>query len=300
MKKPHTIEDLYHYKFDWIPERLRREIGHFNVFTIEQFAGKTGKPIPFSRRDYYKISLIVGKASIHYADKTLHIDRQGLLFSNPQIPYNLERQDGKHNGFVCVFTPAFFHHFGNLNDYAVFQPGGTPVFELATRQVTQATGIFDRMFEELDSDYQHKYDALRNLVFELVHLAMKTQPAAASTHPDNNASHRVALLFLELLERQFPIEDTRQHVQLRTAADFARQLAIHVNYLNKAVRETTGKTTTDTISERLLRESKILLKNTGWNIAEIAYALGFNEVPNFNHFFKKQAQLTPSQFRNSN
>ena len=33
-------------------------------------------------------------------------------------------------------------------------------------------GIYERMFEEFASDYIHKYDVLRNLVFELSHFAM--------------------------------------------------------------------------------------------------------------------------------
>jgi AraC family transcriptional activator of pobA len=102
----------------------------------------------------------------------------------------------------------------------------------------------------------------------------------------------------ELLERQFPIEDIRQRVQLRSAADFAAQLAIHVNYLNKTVKETTEKTTTDIIAERVLQEAKILLRNTSWNVSEIAYALGFKEVTNFNNFFKKKSGVSPTVFRN--
>ena len=86
---------MYRYKFDWVPDRLKSEIGHFNVFRLEDFASENARPVPFSRRDYYKISLITGRTKINYADKTLYIDQQGLLFSNPQIPYNLERLDGK-------------------------------------------------------------------------------------------------------------------------------------------------------------------------------------------------------------
>ncbi|WP_395066737.1 helix-turn-helix domain-containing protein [Flavobacterium sp.] len=36
-----------------------------------------------------------------------------------------------------------------------------------------------------------------------------------------------------------------------------------------------------------MQESKILLKDSQWNIAEIAYSLGFTEVSHFNNFLKK-------------
>jgi AraC-like DNA-binding protein len=126
---------------------------------------------------------------------------------------------------------------------------------------------------------------------------MKLQPTSTVDKQEANASRRISILFLELLERQFPIENTRQKVNLRSASDFSAQLGVHVNHLNRAVKETTEKTTTELIAERLLQESKVLLKHSAWNISEIAYALGFTEVTHFNNFFKKHTQLAPTRFR---
>ena len=105
-------------------------------------------------------------------------------------------------------------------------------------------------------------------------------------------------MFLELLERQFPIDEDHEALDLRSASDFAKQLNVHVNHLNRAVKETTDKTTSQIIGERILRESKILLKHSPWNVSEIAYALGFTETTHFNNFFKKHVQLSPLKFRN--
>ncbi len=85
---------------------------------------------------------------------------------------------------------------------------------------------------------------------------------------------------------------------MRTASDFANQLNVHVNHLNRAVKETIQKTTSQLIAERLLIESKIMLKLSKWNVGDIAYALGFKEVTHFNNFFKKHLRITPMKFRN--
>ena len=124
------------------------------------------------------------------------------------------------------------------------------------------------------------------------------QPAKKIEKQEINASHRIAILFLELLERQFPIEDTRQRVHFRSASDFAGQLAVHVNHLSRAVKEITHKTPTQIIAERLLQEAKVLLVQTDWNVSEIAFALGFTEVTHFNNFFKKHLDINPTKFRN--
>ncbi len=298
MERPETLEDFYKAKLNWVPDNIRKEIGHFNVFKLDDFVGTHAKPIPYSRKDYFKISLIIGRNKIYYADKTIETKRQALLFANPQIPYNWEALDQQQSGFFCVFTPVFFHHFGDLKSYDVFQPNGTPVFELTDEQAGKIKRIYEQMFEEINSEYIHKYDALRNLVFEILHSVMKMKPAKNANSRQTNASHRISVLFLELLERQFPIEDSRQRLQMRSASDFANQLSIHVNYLNKAVKETTQKSTSEIIAERLLQEAKILLKHTQWNVSEIAYTLRFNEVTHFNSFFKKHLDINPTQFRN--
>ncbi|RFS14313.1 AraC family transcriptional regulator [Emticicia sp. C21] len=298
MEKVETIEEMYQRKFEWLPENIRNEIGHFNVFRLEPLIDGKSQPIPYKRRDYYKVMLVVGNSQIHYADQVIEVKKQALSFSNPQIPYKWEHLDNVRSGAYCIFNQHFFHQFGNLSQYEVFQPNGTHIFELTDEQATKVSTIYERMFEEIDSDYMHKYDVLRNLVFELLHFAMKMQPSSAFDKQHINASQRIAAIFLELLERQFPIDDAHPAIQLRSASDFATQLNVHVNHLNRAVKEITQKTTSQLITERILQESKILLKQSKWNVSEIAYALGFTEVTHFNNFFKKHVQKSPVKFRN--
>jgi AraC-like DNA-binding protein len=299
MTRVETIEDFYKKKFDWMPENLRSEIGHFNVFRLDPFVGENAQPIPYKRRDYYKIMLVIGNSKVHYADKVVEVKKQALSFSNPHIPYKWEHTDNIRSGLFCVFDQHFFHQYGQLGQYEIFQPGGTHVFELSDEQVKTVENYFKRLFEEISSDYIHKYDVLRNLVLEVIHFAMKMQPSAKLEKQRLNASQRIATMFLELLERQFPIDEAHPSMQVRTASDFARQLNVHVNHLNRAVKEATGKTTTQVIAERVLQESKILLKHSSWNVSDIAYSLGFNEVTHFNNFFKKNVDLSPLKFRNA-
>ena len=183
--------------------------------------------------------------------------------------------------------------------YEVFQPTGTHVFELDDTQFEYLIEVFEKIETELNSEYIHKYDAIRNQVYELIHYATKTRPSTRIEKLPINASQRIYWLFLELLERQFPIEENHTEIKLKTASDFAFQLNVHVNHLNRAVKEAGGKTTSQLIAERLLQESKILLKQSKWNISEIAYSLGFQEVTHFNNFFKKHTLLSPTKFRNN-
>ncbi len=283
------------------PKGLHKDIGHFNIFDIAQTIEKVKatSEMPYNRRKYYKISFIKGKNRAEYADKVISIKKNALLFATPKVPYHWIPEDPEQYGSFCVFTEDFFpkdKSYGSLANLPIFQPGGVPVFEIEDELADEIEMLFNKIKKEIDSDYIFKYDLIRNYVLELIHYGQKLQPATKIS-TSNDASMRVVSLFIELLERQFPVESWEQRLQLRTAKDYAERLAVHVNYLNKRLKESTGKTTTELISDRIVQEAKILLKQTKWNVSEISYALGFEEIAHFSNFFKRKTSFTPLEFR---
>ncbi len=298
MEKIETLEDFYQHKFNYLPSNLQNDIGHFNVFRTEDCVGPNAKPVVYTRRDFYKVGLVRGHNRYHYADKSLEVNGTTLIFFNPQVPYTFESLSEPRTGYFCIFSKSFFTENvrGRLSDLPMFVPGGKPAYILDAEQESHVVHIFERMLDEIRSDYAFKYDLIRNYVTELTHFALKTRPSEELyQHPD--AKSRITAVFTELLERQFPIEAPSQRFTMRSAKDFASQLAVHVNHLNRAIKETTGKTTTHLIAERVAAEARSLLRHTDWNVSEISYCLGFEEPAHFNNFFKKQMQITPTKFR---
>jgi AraC family transcriptional regulator, transcriptional activator of pobA len=76
MEKIETIEEFYKRKFDLMPDNIRNEIGHFNVFRSEPFVGNKAKPVSYKRRDYFKILLVTDNSQVHYADKVVEVKTQ--------------------------------------------------------------------------------------------------------------------------------------------------------------------------------------------------------------------------------
>ncbi|MEP6612009.1 MAG: helix-turn-helix transcriptional regulator [Mucilaginibacter sp.] len=298
MASTETIEDFYKNKLTSPPENLWPDSGHFNVFRIEDFHKPDAKPVKYSRRDFYKISMFRGKTIYHYADKSIEVDGTTLIFFNPHVPYTIEAMTGDRTGFFCIFKESFFTEMlrSNMHELPMFAIGGKPSYSLNAEQDKYVSVLFEKMLDEIKSDYKFKYDLLRNYVTELIHYALKVSPTETLYH-HTDANSRITSVFTELLERQFPIESPSQRFTLRSAKDYAEHLAVHVNHLNRAIRQTTGKTTTAHIFERLTGEAIALLKHTNWNISEISYCLGFDEPAHFNNFFKKQTSNTPSVYR---
>jgi AraC family transcriptional regulator, transcriptional activator of pobA len=305
-----TIREFYKEIFgengsqldSFLSSKGNTELGHFNVFDTEKFyfSGNKKSEMTYNRRMYYKISLIRGKNLVEFAGKTVLIDQQGILFATPRIPYRYTPQNKEQSGFFCVFTKEFMSKSKTgllIDELPIYQPNSDFVYQLNDKQFFEIEVIFRKMDAELSSDYAFKYDLLRNYVVELIHTGQKLKPIK-STDTTTNAASRITSLFIELLERQFPIENETQVIQLKTPVDFATTLGIHINHLNKVLKETTGKSTTEIINGRIAEEAKILLKQTQWNVSEIAFALGFDEVAHFSNFFKKQTTFSPLNFRN--
>lgn len=268
----------------------------FNVFAIESDSNATKI---YSRKDFYKICLTTGKSMIHYADRSFDAEGTVLFFGNPHIPYSWETLSTTYVGYTVLFSEDFLklsERAESLQQSPLFKIGGTPILKISEHQREFLNGIFIRMIEEQQSDYAYKDDLIRNYINLILHEAMKLQPSE-NFEQHKNAASRITSVFLELLERQFPVETAERPLQLRTAQDYAKALNVHVNYLNRAVNETTGKSTSTHISERIAAEAKAMLQHTSWNISSIAYALGFEYPSYFNNFFKRLTGTNPKNFR---
>lgn len=270
---------------------------HFNVYRLDDFNCVQYKPS--NRRDYYKISLINREGILNYANKGIHIKSKALLFSNPKVPYTWEAKTEDQSGYFCLFTEDFLNQGRQeifLQNASMFRVGGNPLYLIEPDTYQRCADLFEQMIREMNSTYPFKYDLIRSYVHLLIHEAMKREPAG-QYHLHANASERIAGLFLELLDRQFPIDSLERPFTLRSAHDYAASLSVHVNHLNHSVKEVTGMTTTEQIASRLVEEAKALLSHTDWSVSQVAYSLGFEHPANFNNFFKKQSGFAPLQFR---
>lgn len=270
--------------------------GLFRILKFDPNNNGTSPNLPYSRKHYYKIALIKGSGIFLYADREIKIENYSIIFSNPQIPYGWSDKKNFTDGNVCIFDQEFFSQYGSVTNYSVFQPGNN-IYQLDEEQFTQLQNVFKRMSQEMESDFIHKDDLIRTLIYELVLYTMKMKPAPKLNDQTMNASIRISNLFKELLERQFPIDDIYRPLTLKNASDYAKNLNVHVNHLNRALKETSNKTTSQLIIERILQEAKFLLRQSSWTVSEIAYALGYAETSHFNKIFKKYLNINPTDFK---
>jgi AraC-like DNA-binding protein len=268
-------------------------------FKVYEIAGPVNPAPVRGRRDFYKIVLVTGELTITYGGQIIAAKDTFLFLANPHVPHSVLDRSTEGKRFVCLFTEAFIagrERTELLRDSPLSRVDVVPVIPLTSEPAGFMNGLFLNMLAVYGGQYEHKSELLRTYLELLLHEALRIQPTPKGVK-QKNAATRIAYSFLELLERQFPIESTAKPLQARTAQDFANSMAVHVNYLNRAVKQVTGKPTSVHIAERIAAEAKALLQHTDWSVADIAYGLGFDYPTYFNNFFKRITGTIPKSFR---
>ena len=281
--------------FDGIPGINMADL-RLRGFKIYELSASVDIPVSRGRRDYYKMGLVAGDMTISYGDQLLQLNDTVLFFVNPNVPRSVIRRSMDTTGYACIFTESFIKRTEVLKQSPLFHVADNPVIRLNAEQLLFMKGIFEKMLIVYKGDYPYKGELIRNCIELIIHEALRVQPSQIAL-PVINAASRITNLFMDLLERQFPIERSREPLKLRKAQDFAERLSVHVNYLNRSVKEVTGKPTSVHIAERIVSEAKALLQHTDWNVADIAYALGFEYPTYFNNYFKRVTGAPPRYFR---
>lgn len=82
-----------------------------------------------------------------------------------------------------------------------------------------------------------------------------------------------------------------------TLGHLARYLNLSRSRAAHAIREATGKTLKELITEQRLERARTLLEHSNRSIAEIAASSGYADLANFHRQFKRHLGITPNEYR---
>src|SRR6266567_4019036 len=94
--------------------------------------------------------------------------------------------------------------------------------------------------------------------------------------------------------RKFIHEHSDDELSLTKVAKFSN---ISGNHLSEKFKEVTGINFVDYIARARTEKARELLENSNLRISEIAFAVGFQSLSQFNRVFKKLTRKSPTQFR---
>lgn len=242
---------------------------------------------------FYRISITIsGNVDVYLGLEHFHHEPGTVSFTFPNQVFSKGNITADAFGYYILFNPDFLNELV-LNvekEFPFFDYSGTPFFHLSAEEIQNVEQFVLKMNDELHEAKGGNGKAIKMYLYLLL-LEMKRSYERQQLHIVKNMEDGYYLIsrFKKLVSRNF--------LTKRKVVEYAELLGITPNHLNRMVREVTGKTASESITEMLLQESKALLKYTDSSISEISYQLDFSDPAAFNRFFKKLTGETPMSFR---
>lgn len=98
------------------------------------------------------------------------------------------------------------------------------------------------------------------------------------------------------IDKAYEFMNTNFHKPI-SLKDLAKLVNMTEVSFSRFIKKRTGNTFIDSLNEIRLGHATRMLIETTHSIAEISYNCGFNNISNFNRFFKKKKHCTPKEFR---
>ena len=157
--------------------------------------------------------------------------------------------------------------------------------------------LYMQIFEEQRGDSVYKKKIIGSL-FVVMLLKLKAR-FWADYNPiyEGNRGSEIVKSFKRDLEKHFRELVHSKTEKVLRASDYAGLQSLHPSYFNNVIKSKTGKPVTVWIAEKTVSEAKSLLQQPAVSVKEIAYRLGFGEATHFSAFFRKQAGLSPADYR---
>ncbi len=246
------------------------------------------------RADFHQIIWVrSGRARLLLDLETIPMVPGAALFIRKHRVLMYDRA-ASYDGLAIRFTDDFFSRSVEdarfLREGRLFQVERSATAQVLPTKDATLVGITDGMRRELakpDDGFQRV--VLRNLLHNfLIECERRAKWPEPTSRPSQDAS-ATAQRFLVLIENGFRVG--------KQVSDYAQRLGITEKSLQTATAKAFGKTPKSLLDERVMLEAKRLLLFGSETVKEVAFGLGFDEVTNFNKYFRKHAQSTPATFR---
>lgn len=153
--------------------------------------------------------------------------------------------------------------------------------------------LFRAIEEELPkTDSLGHWEALKTLVkLLIINIKRSNEDASPNALNPLKPSHKAFLKYRQLIEENY--------CRLHTVKDYASRLNVSTKTLTLYVNECSPYSPLELINNRIILESKRLLRYSVLSVKEIAFRLGFEDPSYFAKFFKRLVKQSPADYRES-
>lgn len=267
-------------------------ISCFYADKIDNSISKQSVLHPEAHFEYQMILVLEGRATAVINQKSYALKKGSLLFISRLERHNfIIEEEPYHRFIVSLNSASLISNLKNIELMSIFI-GRPQHFNHAVDLEENLLNTLTPLFQLMSEEYQAKEvffeaqcaSAITTILIQLY----RAHPEFFPVRSKNNVSSAV-------INAQIYINDNfEKHITLQAIAD---QNYINRHTLSSAFKEIVGISFKEYLILFRLTEAKRLLITTDLSIEEIARQVGYTNVNNFIHIFKKKESATPLQFR---
>ncbi len=192
-------------------------------------------------------------------------------------------------GWVTTISDSYLRHLLARDDDLQPLFRGPHAISLPPVDFTEAQATIQRMARELAWAAPGQRGAIEALLLGLLVQALRHAAVRDASAGTSGRQTRLVARLRERIEQRFRERDP--------VAAHALALGVSETTLRQACRSVAGMSPAAMVDERALLEARRLLIYSNLSIAEIAYAIGFDDPAYFSRFFTRHVGRSPRDWR---
>lgn len=267
----------------------------FRISRMEElYESRDGKTDDAHRHDFYTVLLVKRAVGKHIIDfNEYEFSSKQLHFVSPgQVHQVIEKE--KSFGFALLFSDQFLinNHIplNFIEDLNLFNSyGESPPIDVDDQKFTELSALCDEIWKWNDPSVKFGEHAIGSIL-KLFLIECNNLCSLPEIHEQNIEAGNTIL-------KNFKTLVNLNHHRWHSTSEYASELHISSDHLNRTVKLLIGKGAKEYLQDRVMVEARRMLLFSELSAKEIGFALGFEEASNFSAFFSKHAGISPSAFR---
>lgn len=238
-----------------------------------------------------------GETSLTSNLQEFRLKKDSLFIFSPKHILQVQ-SNNRFKAHLIVIAPDFLKRI-NIDTKRMMplflQFGSLPCMELTHAESQSLRSFISMVEQELKgSETDFSSEIIGGLIAATIYKVGDILTHYLTEHPEvdspiHNRAEEYFRQFTELLGEHYKHE--------RSVGFYAQQLCITPKYLTTLIKRISGKSVSEWIDNYVILEAKTLLKYSNMSVQEIAYYLNFPNQSFFGSYFKRNAGMSPSQYK---